>query len=30
MPAAVMFAEALLLARRIREASYGSEPLWSA
>lgn len=30
MPAAVMFAEATLLARRIGADSYGIEPLWSA
>jgi hypothetical protein len=30
MPAAVMVAEAALVARRIGDASYGTEPLWSA
>ena len=30
MPAAVMFAEAAMLARRIGADSYGIEPLWSA
>jgi len=30
MPAAVLFAEAAILARRIGDPSYGSEPLWPA
>lgn len=30
VPAAVMFAEAAILARRIGTPSYGSEPLWPA
>jgi hypothetical protein len=30
MPAAVLFAEAAVLARRIGDESYGVEPLWSA
>jgi hypothetical protein len=30
MPAAVLVAEAALVARRIGDASYGTEPLWSA
>jgi hypothetical protein len=30
MPAAVLFAEAAVLARRIGNESYGIEPLWSA
>jgi hypothetical protein len=30
MPAAVLFAEAAVLARRIGNESYGTEPLWSA
>jgi hypothetical protein len=30
MPAAVLFAEAALLARRIGDESYGTGPLWSA
>lgn len=30
MPAAVMFAEAVLLARRIGEPSYETEPVWPA
>jgi hypothetical protein len=30
MPGAVMFAEAGLLARRIGDPSYGTEPVWSA
>ena len=30
MPAAVMFAEAALLARRIGDPSYGTEPVWPA